>query len=55
MKFEPKKIGGNLPRGELDWLPTEPPIDKKPCSDSTRALARGLDVVGFPLTTRGPR
>jgi hypothetical protein len=49
MKFEPKKIGGNLPREELDWLPTEPPIDEKPFSDSTSELARGLDVVEIPV------
>lgn len=46
MKLEPKKIDGELPRDqELDWLPTEPPIDERPFADSTTELARGLDVV----------
>jgi hypothetical protein len=49
MKLEPKKIGGNLPRDhELDWLPTEPPIDERPFADSASDLAGGLDVVEIP-------
>jgi hypothetical protein len=48
MKFEPKKIGGHLPRQELDWLPTEPPIDERPFADSASDLAQGLDVVEIP-------
>jgi hypothetical protein len=48
MKLEPKKIGGNLPREDLEWLPTEPPIDERPFADSASDLAQGLDVIEIP-------
>ena len=49
MKLDPKKITGDLPRDQnLDWLPTEPPIDERPFADSASDLAQGLDVVEIP-------
>lgn len=50
MKLKLKEISSELPRNrELDWLPTEPPVDDRPWRDSSFDLRQGLEVAELPV------